>query len=641
MSDTTNLWHQFDQWTTPEEVDETITDGDTVIKAHFIGAGGGLKIGTSNRDEAEGQQVGVLTKAGDLLTHPYDPEKLGRIFENSNSLRPNIDAYATNIDGFGYTLVPVLDLDSADADKKLADALWLKKLAEANGAETPALDEEEIEEEAAKIPASDGAQTPKKRELKAFRKQVERDMRIEKANLETFFKFCCYETSFIGLRKRTRNDLEITGNGYWEVVRNLDGKVIEFVYMPAWTMHLSRVDGDWTQVSEKVKDSPISYAKVETRRRFRRFAQVIDGSTTYFKEFGDPRTISTLTGKAYASPEVMAEREPEARPATEIVHFKVPTPLSPYGVPRWIGVLLPVLGSRQAEEINYLYFDNKSVPPMALLVSGGKMSQSSIPRIQNFIKEQIKGKKNFHSILILEAESNDSTAATGKVRIELKPLTGAQMKDELFGQYDERNADKVGSSFRLPRILRGDVRDFNKATAEAALMFAEMQVFQPERDEFDHWINRKLLSELGVRYWTFRSNAPVSRDPVVVAEAIRKLTNAGILTPNEVRPIASELFQREFTKIDDDWGNMPLQVVLAEMAANQVAQEQADDPDAGNLTPAKQQAAGDAKSNKGKKSKKKLREPADKAASADVDGETLTFTLTRQQLEELGITVNA
>ena len=61
-----------------------------------------------------------------------------------------------------------------------------------------------------------------------------------------------------------------------------------------------------------------------------------------------------------------------------------------------------------AEEVNYLYFENKSVPPLALLVSGGRLSESAVPRIERFIEENLKGKQGFHKILILEAESNSS-----------------------------------------------------------------------------------------------------------------------------------------------------------------------------------------------------------------------------------------
>jgi len=157
-------------------------------------------------------------------------------------------------------------------------------------------------------------------------------------------------------------------------------------------------------------------------------------------------------------------------PATEILHFKLHNPRSAYGTPRWVGNLLSVLGTRQAEEVNFLYFENKSVPPLALLVSGGRLSAQSIPRIESFIENHIRGKKNFFKILILEAESGGAGGSldhTGRMKIELRPLTGAQQSDALFQNYDERNHDKVGQSFRLPRLLRGDIRDFNRSCYSA------------------------------------------------------------------------------------------------------------------------------------------------------------------------------
>jgi capsid portal protein len=214
------------------------------------------------------------------------------------------------------------------------------------------------------------------------------------------------------------------------------------------------------------------------------------------------------------------------------------------------------------EEVNYLYFENKSVPPMALLVSGGRLSEASVPRIERFIEENLKGKANFHKILILEADGV-GTGDGGRAKIELRPLTDAQQQDALFQVYDERNIDKVGSAFRLPRLLRGESKDFNRATAESALRFAEDQVFQPERDEFDFLMNRKLLADMGIRFWRFRSQTPVTRDPERMTEMVERLVRVGVLTPEEGRLLAGDIFNREFRKIGDDWTKRPITLTLA------------------------------------------------------------------------------
>ncbi len=91
----------------------------------------------------------------------------------------------------------------------------------------------------------------------------------------------------------------------------------------------------------------------------------------YFKALGDSRVVSRKTGQVFDTVQALVRVDPSDGPATEILHFAVDSPRSPYGVPRWIGTLLSVLGSRQMEEVNHAYFEHKSVSPLALLVSGG------------------------------------------------------------------------------------------------------------------------------------------------------------------------------------------------------------------------------------------------------------------------------
>ena len=152
------------------------------------------------------------------------------------------------------------------------------------------------------------------------------------------------------------------------------------------------------------------------------------------------------------------------------------------------------------------------------------------------------------------------------MRIELERLTDAQQQDALFQNYDANNIDKLGSAFRLPRLVRGDVKDFNRSTAESSLEFAEMQVFQPERNRFDDLMNRKILPERGIRFWKFVSNTPVSKDPETMTNMIYKLVQIGVLTPAEGRTFARDVFNVELKKIDDDWTKIPIQLTLAGVA---------------------------------------------------------------------------
>jgi PBSX family phage portal protein len=485
------------------------------------------------------------------ITPPYSPQTLTTLFEHSNSLRQNVDAYSTNIDGFGHRFEPVIDLDAVDADQRIAQAMHLERQHARRDPDVPA--------DVVALPL-----TPTQEEVDQRKTLLVEQMRSEKSELVQFFDFCCDDMSFVSLRRKIRQDLEVIGNAFIEILRDGMGQVIEFVYVPAFTVRLTPVSKKPIGITVNVRISEISYATACKKKHLRKYVQVFEGSTVFFKEFGDPRIISSKTGEVFDSCVALMQYDPEDTPATELLHFKVHSPRSAYGIPRWIGNLLAVMGSRQAEEVNFLYFENKSVPPLALLVSGGHITDETVKRIESFIETELKGKANFHKILVLEAEGSSGTLdQSSRMRIELKPLTDAQQSDALFQNYDQNNQDKVGMSFRLPRMLRGDIRDFNRATATSALDFAEKQVFAPEREDFDFTINRKILSDKGIRFWKFKSNSPTVRDSEQLARIIKDLTVAGILTPEEARQLSESVFSKEFVRIDEEWTKQPIALTLA------------------------------------------------------------------------------
>ena len=126
-----------------------------------------------------------------------------------------------------------------------------------------------------------------------------------------------------------------------------------------------------------------------------------------------------------------------------------------------------------------------------------------------------------------------------------------------------RETKALADELRRTLVIHGDGRDFNRSVAEAQLRFAEDQVFQPERDEFDFLVNRKLLADMGIRFWRFRSQTRVTRDPERMTNMVEKLVRVGVLTPEEGRLLAGDIFTREFRKIGDDWTKRPITLTLA------------------------------------------------------------------------------
>lgn len=456
------------------------------------------------------------------LVPPYSPIELALLEENSNQLSQCATAYDVNIPGFGWRLKPKKDVEVAMKDNP---------------------------EFAEKVLA-------------------------EKEFFESKLTYIDYdEQSFTKLRRLTRHEQEITGNGYWEVIRDSNGRICAFRKVASTSMRLQRIQPVSIPV-ERVR--PVGKGEERTTRtdkifrRFRRFVQsrIYDGRSrpVYFKEYGDPRRMSSETGE-YQREDHPVEDEDLA---TEIIHFRVDSCRSPYGIPRFIGNLLSITGSRKSEEINYTTFSNNNIPSMAILVSNGEVSSDSVTRIESFVETAIQESNNFSKILVIEAEPSDSDfeGAGANTRIELKPLTREQHTDELFQNYDKSNREKVRESFRLPPLFVGRAEDYTRATAETSRRLADEQVFNPERVEDDYQMNQILLQE-GMIYHDFITNTPnVTNDQDLIA-VITGAEKAGGMTPRIAREILEDILNRELPPFPDGFDpDLPFSLSMAEAVKN-------------------------------------------------------------------------
>lgn len=560
-----------------------------LAKAQIIGTG---RDGTeeSNVLQTPEEQRSLYASTG-AITPPLDPVSLAHLYEMSGALRSNIDAYAINVDGFGHRFEPIIDLKSAEGIEQVKLAMVQERFLGLAPDDPSAGDDVDKVinllgkgldgfENGDRTPDPGELPEPSDLEVRNRVASLRREMVRERLVVEKFFAFCTVDESFESLRMKTRQDSETTGNGFWEVLRNSSAEIVQFNQVPGFSVRLMPQERDAQTVQMSVRATKITPTTEPVRKRFRKYVQVAAGAVkgnqlVWFKEFGDPRIYSHQTGAEYADVEELEKKEPGVGPATELIHFKIHNARSPYGMPRWISEMLAVVGSRHAEEINLAYFENKSVPPMAILVSGGRLVQEDVTKLENFVKNEIRGKRNFHKIMILQSEGGDNSTpglSTGRSKIEIKPLTGAH-DDAQFMKYMERNTDQIGMVFRLSRLLRGDARDFNRATAQTSLEFTEQQVFGPLRKEFDYYMNRCILTALGVNYWKFVSKGPDFSDPSALLDALAKTAEANYLIPEELRMLAAKGFGVDFEKIDADWTTRPMALTLAGVSTAQTSPE--------------------------------------------------------------------
>lgn len=388
----------------------------------------------------------------------------------------------------------------------------------------------------------------------------------ERKTIEHFFEFCNPEMPYSQLRRRVRRDLEVLGNAYWEVIRDGKGDIVWLEHIEGHTMRLTALDSEYTEVNYIIRDEDNNeLQEYPSSKRFRRYVQIRDGKKVFFKEFGDPRMINSQTGKV--------QNDGDFIPATEVIHFKLYCPYSPYGVPRWIGNWLAVVGSRQAEEVNYEYFENNTIPPLALLVTG-TLDDKVVERIENFIKDEMGGRKSFNKMLVIEAAPYNGSlpnVSSPTPSMHFEHLSDAQQKDSLFDNYDAVNREKIRSAFRLPPLYVGLTNDYTRATARESREIAEEQVFGPERADHDFVVNRLLFPAMGVKYWKYKSIPPQVNDCEVMSGVLDVFNRCG-LTLRESRDEISKMLNRPLTKIDNnaDWLDLPLQIYQIKAQRNEL-----------------------------------------------------------------------
>ena len=376
-------------------------------------------------------------------------------------------------------------------------------------------------------------------------KTSEEDDEAQLNQAKEFFDTCSPQDSFIGIMKKIIGDRERTGNAYLEVVRDLSGKIAGFYYAPAHTFRIGELSKEYIEVTIGGKTF---------RRKFNKYIQVVNGEPIYFKEFGDPRPMDKLTG----------EYKKTSMPASEIIHFKLDLdPTTPYGIPRYIGNIVEILGSRKAAELNYNYFLNGKHIPAAIVVQGGYLTQTSLDLLQGYV-DDLKGTDNAFKYMILEAEPEEenplSKEKASNVKIDIKPLTETLQNDALFMNYNKINRDKIRSSFRLPPLLTGESSDYNKATAETAYKYADEQVFQPERREIERVFNQMLKME-GITAYEMKFKSYDLSDPSEKVKALETFVTAGAATPNIATDIMSEYFGKKYEKFTQPWGDLPSNIL--------------------------------------------------------------------------------
>lgn len=438
----------------------------------------------------------------DIIPPPYNLKELKQIAEYSTILQQCIDAYRTNIVGFGLQPEYTLDVNDSGAnqnDIKQAGFEWTR--------------------------------------------------------LEEFIRYLNFDESAETILGFAIEDREKTGNGFIEVLRDGLGETAGIEHIDAQYMRVCTYS-----VPEEVefqiyeKGAP---KKLKRWKKFRKFVQMINGKKVFFKEYGDPRPMNLSTGK-------FDESTPEHLRATELIHLKIGS--GSYGIPRWIGHIVSLYGARKAEELNYMYFKQGRHTPAAIMVQNGMLSEASYTQLQDYMNniEGVENAHKF-LLLEAEGIPQEDIMNGGEkvtpVNVEIKSLAEILQQDALFLEYDEKTRSKLRSSFRLPPLYTGESQDYTKATADTARKVTEEQVFQPERNILAGKLNTLFLPDLNIRFVKMLFKGPDFRDPLEIAKVLTPFVNAGAASPNDLRDLLGRVLGKTLEEWPEEF-NKPFQMLL-------------------------------------------------------------------------------
>ena len=385
--------------------------------------------------------------------------------------------------------------------------------------------------------------------------------RREYERLQAFLETMVVNGETLGeARMRSRIDKEIMGARAFEIMEDEAGRVVNIARVPTNTLLMTRLEKE--PVDTLVWNARLGVF-VTQKRRFRRFVQRdVFGKMIYYKEWGDPRKIDPATGKVNTSLSIEDE-------ATSIWYDGYYTPGSPYGTPQWAGCIPSLLGSREAEMVNLSFFRDNAIPALAVMVSGGALTEESYSKIVNYFNS-VRGQGSMNRIVVLEAttEASDMAAIDGSSpapKVDIKPMLSDRQHEGLFSQYIKDGAEKIRQSFRLPPIYIGSAEEYNRASAFASMQTAEQQVFVPERHMWDSFMENVILRGWELRFWRVRSAQPSYNDPQEIAQLLGVLGGQGALTPNVCIELANRYLNLSIEAITEEWGDMPWNATLVNL----------------------------------------------------------------------------
>lgn len=380
-----------------------------------------------------------------IIEPPYNPLQLATLIHRNNILAQCIVTMEVNVDGSGYTF-EALDEEKdkvtgdniTDTDQKTSVGMVQDGSPMGIPASQKPQDYKSVSQIQKVIKAAPQSPPTDTEDAEPVDKELEM--------LEHFFNEPYPGMSFTTIRRKLRHDIESTGNGYLEVIRNIAGEVVFVRHLDSVMMRLVKLDAP-TDVEVTVTRGD-KEVKALLPLRERRYAYKVGATILYYREFGASRKVNKKTG-AWIDPDDDDNKRIEIL-GSEIIHFIATRDFrTNYGLPRWINQLPSVLGSRKAEEYNLEFFDAGGLPPAIIFIQGGALVGGVKDQLQHYLSGKASQKHRAAIVEVMSTSGSLDSAGSVSVKVErfgaCCDFTTEVLTDSGWVKFPDWNGEKVAT----------------------------------------------------------------------------------------------------------------------------------------------------------------------------------------------------
>lgn len=340
-----------------------------------------------------------------------------------------------------------------------------------------------------------------------------------------------------------------------------------------------------TPVPVALEDGTIWW--VEEPRFFRKLrVQLANGRYTWFKEYGDWRSMSSRTGNrstgARRKPSMVPGQPgtytpgqvPDGHPAAiEVMHWRTSFPgVYPYGWSAWHSEMRAADAADEHIGLVLQYLKS-GLHSLVLAASTRPFDQAAAQAAIQKVDELGRGRKGLGSLVTLALVPSDSdarspaamfdngTADTGKLvlhEISTKLPDALLSKDGL----QESTSVRFSNAERIPGLLLGRSETYNFATASAAWAVVNRLRFGPSHEERESFLDRFLI-EMGITFWRLDVVSPEWDDKEPLSGIASVAGQYGGMSANDAMMMLSDVLNTEFKPSKDWWGDVPFALVNA------------------------------------------------------------------------------